>query len=142
MNLEVRRCLDLHLVDKAKPGTAVSADAWFAAARQHLDSTAAIINADPNGAVLLAWACMHKTAKGLAALVGHRLHDETHGKMVDFLLCVFGPVLEEREAGVIRLIQQGRNMASYDQPMAFSGRLTAEAFNVALRLLNVAQARL
>lgn len=43
-----------------------------------------------------------------------------HAKVVDFLLCVFGPVLEEREAGVIRL--------------------TAEAFNVASRLLNVAQA--
>lgn len=33
---------------------------------------------------MLAWASMHNTAKGVAAVGGARLEGETHGKVVDF----------------------------------------------------------
>ena len=43
-----------------------------------------MIDTDPSGAFMLAWASMHNTAKGVAAVGGARLEGETHGKVVDF----------------------------------------------------------
>lgn len=116
MTFPIRKCLELHLVDKAKNGNQVPAADWYDVADQHLKSAQATINSDPNGALILCWAALHKTAKGLAAVSGCRLHDETHGKVADFLICVFEADLTDRERGLIRTIQAGRNLASYDSP--------------------------
>jgi hypothetical protein len=78
---------------------------------------------------------MHKTAKGLVALAGCRLADETHGKVADFLTCVFDE-LSDLDRGLIRTVQGGRNLMMYDNPKQVHPLLTGQAYNLATRLLD------
>lgn len=138
MKANIKPCIEQHLVEKAKGGNTVPADDWFDTADAHLTSVAAIINSDPNGAIILTWDAMHKTGKGLAATGGYRLQEETHGKVVDFLICVFS-ALTDQEKGIIRSIQMGRNAAAYDNPTLVSKGLAGAAFNLARQLLSDAR---
>ena len=82
MRQHINPCLEQHLPDKVKRGTSVEAGQWFDAAAAHVASALLVLDADPSGSVLLGWAAMHKTAKGIVAFGDCRLENETHGKMV------------------------------------------------------------
>ena len=138
MNPNTKRCLETHLPDKAKPGTVVPAKAWFDAATAHLRSARAIMDFDPSGAATLAWAAMHKTAKAIAALGGCRIEDETHGKVVDFLLCVY-PEMSDMEKGLVRATSKGRNVANYDDPRDVDPRLAIAGLALAERILDASR---
>lgn len=138
MKKNIKPCLEQHLPEKAKPGTAVPSGAWFDAADAHLRSAQAVIETDPSGAFMLAWSAMHKTAKGVAADGGVRLEGETHGKVVDFLCCVF-TALSDREKGLVRHASTGRNSLSYDDPRMSDRRLADEVLALADRLLAAAR---
>ncbi len=89
MKPNIKPCLEEHFPGKAKPGSSIHGDVWFDAASAHLSSARMIFDSDPSAAFLLGRTAMHKTAKGVAAIGGSRLEGETHGKVVDFLCCVF-----------------------------------------------------
>jgi hypothetical protein len=135
----IRSCLEQHLPEKAKPGNLVAATVWFDAAESHLRSARAISSDDPGGAFMLGWASMHKTAKGIAAIGGCRIEGETHGKVVDFICCVFSD-LSNGEKGLVRLASTGRNTLSYDDPSAVDTRLRDDVLSLANRLLAAARA--
>jgi hypothetical protein len=138
MKQNIRPCLEQHLPEKAKPGDLVNEAVWFDAAESHLHSARTILDDDPGGAFMLGWASMHKTAKGLAALGRCRLEGETHGKVVDFLCCVFDG-LSSRDKGLVRLASTGRNTLSYDNPTVIDVRLCVEVLNLASLLLAAAR---
>ena len=138
MKKNITPCLKQHLPDKAKFGTAVPGDAWFDAAAAHLKSARLVIDTDPSGAFMLAWASMHNTAKGVAAVGGARLEGETHGKVVDFLCCVFDN-LTNTEKGLVRRASTGRNRLSYDDPRLFDRRVCDDILTLAARLLTAAR---
>ena len=137
MKANIRVCVERHLVEKARGGNVVPPGDWFDAAETHLVSVAKILNDDPTGATNLVWSAMHKIAKGLVTIEGMRLQDETHGKIVDFLLCVFDD-LTDKERGIVRAIQQGRNAGAYDNP-TLSNPALAAAFNLARKMLTEAR---
>jgi hypothetical protein len=134
MKKNIKPCIEQHLPDKARPGTAVPSDVWFDAAEAHVRSARAIIDADPSGAFLLGWSAMHKTAKGVAADGETRLEGETHGKVVDFLCCVFAG-LSDKEKGLVRRPSTGRNSLSYDDPRVSDRRVIDDVISLAERLL-------
>ncbi len=139
MKANIKPCIERHLVEKAKGGNTVQPGDWFDTADAHLVSVAAIINNDPNGAIILTWAAMLKTGKGLAATGGYRLQDETHGKIVDFRVFDW---LTDQEKGIIRSIQMGRNAAAYDNPKLVNKGLAGAAFNLARPMLTNARSYL
>jgi hypothetical protein len=138
MKTNIKPCLEQHLPEKAKAGNAVPAEAWFAAAEAHLLSAGMISDVDPSGAFILGWASMHKTAKGIAAIGGCRLEGETHGKVVDFICCVFAD-LTNLEKGLVRAASTGRNALSYDDPRVTDRRTCGEVLALATRLLAAAR---
>jgi hypothetical protein len=138
MKQNIKPCLELHLPDKAKAGTAVSDEAWFAAAAAHLVSARSVFDSDPAGAFMLGWSAMHKIAKGLAATGGCRVEGETHGKIVDYLCCVFDG-LSNTEKGLVRLASTGRNSVSYDDPRVVDRRMCSDVLALAKRLLDAAR---
>lgn len=138
MKKNITACLEQHLPEKAKPGSAVPPAAWFDAAAAHLASAQAIIATDPSGAFMLGWESMHKTAKGVAGVGGARLEGETHGKIVDFLCCVFES-LTNTENGLVRRASTGRNNLSYDDPRVVDRRLCDDVRALAARLLVAAR---
>ena len=113
-------------------------EAWFDAAAAHLKSARLVINSDPSGAFTLAWAAIHNTAKGIAAVGGARLEGETHGKIVDFLCCVFDS-LTNTEKGLVRRASTDRNSLSYDDPRLFDRRVCNEILALAEKLLAAAR---
>jgi hypothetical protein len=134
----IKPCLEEHFFDKVKSGTAVVAEAWFASAERHLSSARTIISADPSGALLLSWQAMHDLAKGLTALANCRLEGESHGKVVDFLVCVY-EALSDRDKGTIRRASTGRNALSYDNPASPDVVFCEAAVVLAERLLTAAR---
>jgi len=138
MKSNIKPCLEKCLPDKAKAGNAVPAEAWFEASEAHLTSARAVASADPSGAFMLAWASMHNMAKGIAAVGGCRLEGETHGKVVDFICCVFAD-LTNSEKGLVRAASTGRNSLSYDDPRVVDGRLCADVLALGKRLLAAAR---
>ena len=139
MKQNIKPCLEQHLPDKAKPGNAISAELWFTSAERHIASAKAIIDNDASGAFLLGWQAMHDTAKGLAALGNCRLENETHGKIVDFLVCVFDQ-LDDFDKGLVRRASSGRNALSYDDPENADVMVCNEVLRVASKLLAAARA--
>lgn len=139
MKQNIKPCLELHLPDKAKAGTVVPGEAWFDAAETHLVSAHAVFVGDPAGAFMLGWSAMHKTAKGIAATGGCRIEGETHGKIVDYLCCVFSDMANQ-EKGLVRLASTGRNSVSYDDPRIADRRVCGEVLKLAARLLDAARA--
>jgi hypothetical protein len=135
-------CLNEHLVDKLKTPNVVPPEAWFESAAKHHASSALIVNDDPAGAVQLAWSAMHDIAKGAAASAGYRLEGETHVKVAAFLACWFADDLEATALGLIRMVQGGRNLSSYDDPRVRNNRLTGDAVNLAGAMLRIAIATL
>jgi hypothetical protein len=131
-------CVEQHLIEKAKRGTVVGADVWFDGAEKNLASVTTILNDDANGAATLVWLALHNIAKGLVAAADYRLEGETHGKVVDFLLCAF-PDLPDADKGLIRDVQQGRNRGAYDDPRTASSARAARAHNLAKNLLEQAR---
>lgn len=121
-----------------KVGTAVPAEAWFDAAGAHLTSARTIFASDPASAATLGWLVMHKTAKGTIAAGGLRLENETHGKIVDFLCCVFDE-LTDLERGVVRAASTGRNTMSYDDPRQVNPHAAEQVLALAERLLTAAR---
>jgi hypothetical protein len=83
---------------------------------------------------------MHNTAKGVAAVGGARLEGETHGKVVDFLCCVFDG-LTNTEKGLVRRASTGRNSLSYDDPRLFDRRVCDDILALAAKLLAAARSR-
>ena len=73
---------------------------------------------------------MHKTAKGIAASEGWRIDGETHGKIVDFLCCVF-PELTSFEKSLVREASTGHNTMSYDDPRKIDRRIRADVIVLA-----------
>ena len=138
MKKNITPCLEQHLPEKAKPGNVVPPEAWFEAAAAHLASARAITDADPSGAFMLGWESMHKTAKGVAGVGGARLEGETHGKVVDFLCCVFES-LTTTEKGLVRRASTGRNSLSYDDPRLVDRRLCNDILALAAQLLAAAR---
>ena len=138
MKKNIKPCLEAHLPDKAKPGNSVPAEAWFAASEANLASAHAVCDIDPSGAFMLGWASMYKTAKGIAAVGGVRLEGETHGKVVDFLCCVFAD-LTNLEKGLVRRASAGRNTLSYDDPRVVDRRVCGDILALATRLLAAAR---
>ena len=135
----IKPCLERHLPDKAKPGNKIAAETWFTAAEAHIKTATLVLDDDANGSMLLGWAAMHKTAKGVAALGGCRLENETHGKIVDFLCCVFAE-LTDSEKGLVRAASTGRNAGSYDDPTSTDPYLCQQVITLATRLLAGARA--
>lgn len=131
-------CLQTHLADKAKTPNVVPAAAWLESAARHHRSATKIINDDPSGALQLAWSAMHDIAKAAAAAEGHRLENETHGKIADFLICVFADQLSDEERGVVRTLQRRRNVSSYDDPRNHQGPAVGASVNLVSRLLHAA----
>ena len=78
-------------------------------------------------------------SKGLTALANCRLEGESHGKVVDFLACVFG-ALSDRDKGMIRRASTGRNALSYDNPANPDIAFCQAALDLASRLLAAARA--
>lgn len=138
----IEACLEEHLVDKLKRPNVVPASAWLASAEKHLKSAQVIINDDPAGALQMAWSAMHDIAKAAAAWAGFRLEAETHSKTVDFLACVFSDDLEDKELGLIRTVQGGRNKSSYDDPRVGNSPIVGGAVNLAVKMINIATASL
>lgn len=139
MKKNIVPCITQHLPGSAKPGTIVSEDAWFDAAERHLSSAEAILENDPAGAYRLGWAAMHKTAKGIAAIGKLRLEGESHGKIVDFLTCVFD-MMDNVDKGTVRLASTGRNNLAYDDPRVVDARIVGNVLNLAARMLAAARA--
>lgn len=138
MKKNITPCLEQHLPEKAKFGNVVPPGAWFDAAAGHLASAQATVDTDPSGAFMLGWESMHKTAKGIAGIGGARLEGETHGKVVDFLCCVFES-LTNTEKGLVRRASTGRNTLSYDDPRVVDRRLCDDILALATKLLTAAR---
>ena len=134
MNVNIKPCGEKWLPDKAKTGVSVESVDWFASAKRHVGSAEEIFLANPAGSMLLAWSAMHNTAKGLAAIDNLRLENETHGKIVDFLCCVF-PTLTDRDKGLIRFASTGRNTLAYDNPRNVDLKVATAILQLARRLL-------
>lgn len=139
MKRNIKPCLEEHFPGKAKPGSAIPGDAWFAAAGAHLESARMILDSDPAAAFLLGWEAMHKTAKGIAAVAGSRLEGETHGKVVDFLCCVFAD-MSNSEKGLVRRASSGRNTLSYDDPRIVDRAICRDMLALAGRLVDAGRA--
>lgn len=142
MKKALKPCIERHLADKVKAPNVVPATDWFDSALRHQKSATLIINDDPAGALQLAWSAMHDLAKGAAAAAGLRLDAETHGKVTDFLACVYQDQLEEKELGLIRAVQGGRNRSSYDDPKAGRGPIVGAAVNLSGKMTRLAIERL
>lgn len=138
----IKPCLEQHLVDKLKAPNVVPASAWLASAEQHHTSAQLIINHDPAGALQMAWSAMHDIAKGAAAATGLRLEAETHGKVADFLICAYADELEDKDLGLIRRVQGGRNQSSYDDPRVGNNPMIGAAVNLAATMIKIAIASL
>lgn len=138
MKESIKACLEQHLVDKLKQPNAVPASDWLASAEKHLKSAQLIINHDPAGALQMAWSAMHDIAKAAAASVGLRLEAETHGKIADFLACAFAGDFEDKDLGLIRRVQGGRNQSSYDDPKVANSPLIGGAVNLAAKMIKIA----
>lgn len=142
MKKSIKACLEEHLVDKLKKPNVVPASAWLESAEQHHKSAQLIINHDPAGALQMAWSAMHDIAKAAAASAGLRLEAETHGKIADFLACAFAEELEDKEIGLIRSVQGGRNKSSYDDPRVGNTPIIGRAVNLAAKMIKIATASL
>lgn len=138
MKENVKACLEQHLVDKLKKPNVIPAADWLASAAKHLKSAQVIINDDPAGALQMAWSTMHDIAKAAAASAGFRLEAETHGKIVDFLACALADDLEDKELGLIRSVQGGRNKSSYDDPRVGNSPIVGAAVNLAAKMIKIA----
>ncbi len=138
MKDRVRACLEEFLIDKMKAPNVVPAAVWLASAEQHHKSAQLIINHDPAGALQMAWSAMHDIAKAAAAAVGFRLEKETHGAVVGFLACAFADALEDKDLGLIRSVQGGRNRTSYDDPRVPNTPIIGGAVNLAGRMIKIA----
>ncbi len=136
----IRVCLDKHLIEKAHPGVQVPAEAWLTAAGTHITSARALLGSDPVGSITLSWLSCHNIAKATVAHAGFRLKDETHGKIADFLGCVYGPVLTPEQRGAIQQIRDARNAMTYGDPRHPQNRLVGLAVTVAERLHDLASA--
>jgi hypothetical protein len=132
-------CAAKHLPEKAKKGNTIPDTAWFEAAEKHLVSARTIFAHDPAGAHMLGWTAMHKIAKGIAATGGLRLENETHGKVVDFLTCVFDE-MDNIDKGAVRLASTGRNNLAYDDPSVVDVRVVNDVLSLADRMLVAARA--
>ena len=135
----IKVCLEQHLIEKARATIAIvpSSD-WLDAADKHISSAALIINSDPVGSLSLSWLAMHNIAKAAAASIGYELIDETHGKVADFLGCVFASELEDREVGLIQSVRGGRNATIYGNPTMVQTPLIGSAANLAVKLRKLA----
>jgi hypothetical protein len=141
MKATIRKCLEQHLVEKAKTGRSiVPAPVWLESADKHIASAKTIINSDPVGSLVLSWLAMHNIAKAAAASVGFELVDETHGKVADFLACIFRTDLTDEEAGLIQTIRGGRNAMIYGNPAMPQSALIGRAGNLASKLRSLASA--
>lgn len=140
--MNIKACLEQHLVDKLKKPNVVPASAWLASAEQHHRSAVLIINHDAAGALQMAWSAMHDIAKAAAASAGLRLEAETHGKIADFLACAFADDLEDTDLGLIRRVQGGRNQSSYDDPRVGNSPIVGAAVNLAAKMIEIATASL
>lgn len=140
MTRAIQGCLEQHLVDKAKTGVqgVVPTTAWLGSADKHIESATTIINSDPVGSLALSWMAMHNIAKAAAASIGFELVDETHGKIADFLACVFRDDLSDAEAGLIQTIRGGRNATIYGNPAMPQTPLIGHAANLASKLRGLA----
>ena len=139
MKRNIKPCLEEHFPGKAKPGSSIPGEVWFDAAFAHLSSARMIFDSDPAAAFLLGWTAMHKTAKGIAAVGGSRLEGETHGKVVDFLCCVFAD-MSNPEKGLVRRASTGRNSLSYDDPRIVDRAICRDVLALAERLVDAARA--
>ena len=133
-----KACVEQHFPDKVKVGTAVPPDAWFDAADAALLSARTVLARDPVSAGTLGWSAMHKIAKGIVAAGGLRLENETHGKIVDFLHCVFVELTNE-ERGVVRAASTERNTMSYDDPRQANPRAAEQVLALTERMLTAAR---
>lgn len=137
----VKACLEQHLVEKARAArTIVPMADWLDAADKHIASAQSIINSDPVGSLSLSWLAMHNIAKAAAASIGYELVDESHGKVADFLGCVFAADLEPREVGLIQSVRGGRNATIYGNPKLVQTPLIGAAANLAVKLRHLASA--
>lgn len=139
MKTIIKTCLEQHLVEKARAqAVIVPSSAWLDSADKHIASAKAIINSDPVGSLTLSWLAMHNLAKAAAASIGFELSDETHGKVADFLACIFGANLTDEEAGLIQTVRGGRNATIYGNPAMPQGQLIGRAVNLAIKLRSLA----
>lgn len=139
MNVDIRSCLDRHLVGKLKTPTSVTPQSWYQGAALDLNSAGQIIGTNPNGSIILTEAALLKIAKGLAASVNMRIDGETHGMMISFLTCVFSD-LTDKEQGLLRRTQTARNSSMYQDPTRVDNSITGNGYNLARRLLAEANA--
>ncbi|MFA5565495.1 MAG: hypothetical protein WC184_07565 [Acidimicrobiia bacterium] len=137
MKDQTASCLQQHLLDKLKAPNVVPASAWVASAHRHHQSAALIINHDPAGALQMIWSAMHDLAKACSASLGQRLEGETHGKVADFLTCIFADLLSDKELGLIRLLHSRRNASSYDDPRVAQGPLIGSAVNLGAKMVDI-----
>lgn len=140
MKVDIRSCLDRHLVGKLKTPTSVTLASWYQGAALDLTSAGQIIATNPNGSIILTEAALLKIAKGLAASVNVRIDGETHGMMISFLTCVFDD-LTDKEQGLLRRTQTARNSSMYQDPTRVDNSITGNGYNLARRLLAEANAR-
>jgi hypothetical protein len=98
----------------AKPAKVTSASSWFEQASSTFEIANSLEKNLPRRAMTLAWDSLHDLAKALAEVAGRRLEGESHGRLVDFLVCVFEPPASAQRA--IRLAQTRRNELSYVRP--------------------------
>jgi hypothetical protein len=141
MKETIKKCLEQHLVDKAKTrGSIVPAEVWLDSTDKHIASAKTIINSDPVGSLVLSWLAMHNIAKAAAASIGAELVEETHGKVADFLACIFSADLTDEEAGLIQTIRGGRNAMIYGNPAMPQSALIGRAANLATKLRSLAAA--
>jgi hypothetical protein len=131
------KCLEVHLVDKARNEAVSQEVVWFEIARSNLSSAMSLVQTDLNGSMILLWSSLQKVAKGMVSRCGCRVEGETHGKIADFLRCCFAGHLEPRQLDRLHLLREGRNVTSYGRPDSPNPKLISEGFAMADRMLTL-----